>query len=71
MEQRWGFLAPWCTFLTGRIKFADLECEENYADTMKNHLQVTLPSRNDVEDEHQGERPLSRETLDFYFAFRE
>jgi hypothetical protein len=22
---------------------------------MKNHLQVTLPSRNDVEDEHQGE----------------
>jgi hypothetical protein len=57
MEQRWGFLAPWCTFLKGRIKFASLVCEENHVDTYKNHLRVTLPSRNDIETSTKANAP--------------
>ncbi|OWY97181.1 hypothetical protein PHMEG_00032353 [Phytophthora megakarya] len=50
MEQRWDFTVPWCRFLKGRIKYFNLEYAETYIDTIKKHLQVTLPNRYEVED---------------------
>ncbi|ETM35272.1 hypothetical protein L914_17791, partial [Phytophthora nicotianae] len=47
---RWGFLAPWCVILKGRISFKWPRREEEVWDVKKRRLEVELPTRQDAQD---------------------
>ncbi|EGZ08159.1 hypothetical protein PHYSODRAFT_340000 [Phytophthora sojae] len=45
MDQRWGFLVPWCEALNRRFDFNGTEYEDTDRDAQTRRLRVTLPSR--------------------------
>lgn len=58
MEQRWGFLVPWCDVLSGRIFYRRHGCagtigipELQVGDMLPCNLQVGLPSRSEMKAE--------------------
>ncbi|KAK1942585.1 hypothetical protein P3T76_006084 [Phytophthora citrophthora] len=57
MEQRWGFLSPWCNVLLYRIHYRVLE--EDYTDAWRppsRALQVILPTRTGIYGEYRDEQ---------------
>jgi hypothetical protein len=51
MEERWGFLAPWCAALKGRFSYSAPSEEGELWDTRKRFLRVYLPTRRRLEEE--------------------
>ncbi|OWZ19724.1 hypothetical protein PHMEG_0005977 [Phytophthora megakarya] len=51
MEERWGFLVPWCDALNKRLDYNHLEYEDDPHGPQRRRLVVTLPMRKFCSDE--------------------
>ncbi|GMF23870.1 unnamed protein product [Phytophthora lilii] len=52
MEERWGFLAPWCATLKGRFSYSPPDQEGELWNTRKRALIVSLPRRGRLDEEN-------------------
>ncbi|KAF1786285.1 Leucine-rich repeat domain, L domain-like [Phytophthora cactorum] len=65
MEERWGFLTPWCDALNKRLHYNPIEFEEDPRDVQKRRLMVTLPMRKlcSNEEDYRSKFQQVREAL--------
>ncbi|OWZ02603.1 hypothetical protein PHMEG_00025807 [Phytophthora megakarya] len=63
VEQRWGFVAPWCQLVLHHVHYTRFKCEGDGRETANHwqskspHLEVTLPKRSDYHRPHLQHEP--------------